>query len=136
YYDWELTGARLEEWRLLSEMLPIVHRMTTDDARAEGLLVKGATNAPPKKRPGYKPSFVIADNWLAALAPHLTNDTTTLITKSGPTELTIKRRSPLLFTALELELLAHWMAHAPSVGHVDPNLLPPRAKTSGPGMPR
>ena len=65
----------------------------------------------------------------------LTNETTTQITKSGPAELTIKRRSPFLFTALELELLTHWMAHAPSVGRIDPGLLPPAAKVTGPGIP-
>jgi len=133
YYDWETTGRRLEAWRLLSELLPIVHKMTTAEALEERARLTGSTNAVKGAR--YKPSFVIADNWLSAIAPHLTGDTTTEVAKTGPAELTIKRRSPFLFTSIELELLTHWMTHAPSVGHIDPHLLPPPAKVTGPGMP-
>ena len=133
YYDWEVTGRRLEQWRLLSELLPIVHKITPAEAAQEHKAMTSSTGAPKSSR--YLPSFVVADNWLNALAPHLTGDTTTEITKTGPAELTIKRRSPFVFTGIELELLTHWMSHAPSVGHIDPQLLPPPAKVTGPGMP-
>jgi hypothetical protein len=136
YYDWEVTGRRLEQWRLLSELLPIVHKITPAEALQERKAMTTSTNAPKSSKGSkYLPSFVVADNWLNSLASHLTGDTTTEITKTGPAELTIKRRSPFLFTGIELELLTHWMSHAPSVGHIDPQLLPPPAKVTGPGMP-
>lgn len=133
YYDWEATGRRLEQWRLLTELLPIVHKITPEEEVKVRQSILSATNAP--KGAKYMPSFVVADNWLNSVASHLSGDTTTEISKTGPAELTIKRRSPFLFTAIELELLTHWMIQAPSVGHIDPNLLPPRAKVSGPGIP-
>jgi hypothetical protein len=132
YYDYETTGRRLEQWRLLTELLPIIHKMTQAEAIQERNAVMASTNAPKGER--YRPSFIVADNWLAGLAPHLNSDTTTEITKTGPAELTVKRRSPFVFTAIELELLTHWLLNAPAVGHVDPHLLPPPAKMTGPGV--
>ena len=133
YYDWETTGRRLEAWRLLTELLPIIHRMSMDEAVQERKAFEATTNSPKSER--YRPPYIIADNWLAGVAAHLTGDTTTEVAKTGPAELTIKRRSPFLFTSIELELLTHWLAHAPAVGHIDPYLLPPKAKVTGPGMP-
>lgn len=132
YYDWEITRPRLEHWRLLSELLPIEPRASAAELHKEREKVAATTNAPPRQR--YIPSFVVADGWLAGIAPHLNTETITEITMTSPTELTIKRRAPLVFTAFELELLTHWLANAPSVGHVDRSLLPPPPKISGPGV--
>lgn len=134
YFDWEVTGPRLEQWRLLSEMFPLVKRITPEQMTAERKSLRANTNTTAKSH--YVPSFVTADNWLSGMAPHLNTETITEVTKTGPAELTIRRRSPIVFTGIELELLTHWMAHSPSVGHIDRGLLPPAAKVSGPGMPR
>jgi len=133
YYDWEVTGPRLQQWRLLGEMLPVVPTVTGDNKPKEQFYAISATNAAGVKR--RVPSFVVSDNWLAGIAPYLGEFTTTEVDKTGPNELTIKRRSPFLLTAVEWDLLTHWMARVPSVGRINPRLLPPAAKMTGPGIP-
>jgi hypothetical protein len=131
YYDWELTSLRLLQWRLLTELLPV---MAPSPLEAP---------ASPKK-PGQKPkppvisresqiALVVTENWLASLTLPPAN-TVTEVTRTSPTELTIVRNSQFLFTGLELVLVSHWLADAP-VGPLDYNLLP-RAKMTGPGVPR
>jgi hypothetical protein len=115
YYDWEITGLRLKQWRLLTELLPVF---------------PPPTHAMPKQP---YPPLDITESWLAELSPALAN-TVTEVTRTSPTQLTVVRNSQFLFTGLELVLLSHWLADAP-VGPIDYSLLP-EAKMTGPGVPR
>jgi hypothetical protein len=127
YYDWEGTGNRLEQWRLLSGMLPILPRMQPPPREAV------STNNPPA-RPRARPPMVIVENWLSGVTPLLRDrDTVTEITRTGPAELTVVRKSPFAVTSLELILLSHWLSGTGSPG-INPGLLPPPAKMTGPGI--
>ncbi|HEY3861021.1 MAG TPA: hypothetical protein VGO59_03965 [Verrucomicrobiae bacterium] len=131
YYDWEITGPRLRQWRLLSELLPILPPPThADDVRHEN----AAKNT---KLPmiGNEPAtpLIITEEWLAELSAVLGNTVTEAV-HTSPTELTVTRSSQFLFTSLELVELSHWLADSP-IGPIDKSLLP-FAKMSGPGMPR
>jgi hypothetical protein len=129
YYDWELTGPRLQQWRLLSELLPVLPSVPQETTPAK----KPGQNAKPA-RPPAKPlpiSVLITDTWLSSLILPPAN-TVTEVTRSSPTELTVVRNSQFLFTGLEWVLLSHWLADSP-VGPVDLNLLP-KPKMSGPGL--
>jgi hypothetical protein len=131
YYDWELTGLRLRQWRLLSEFLPVFPPPTPQDvARRQ----KAARNAKPPA-PANQPQtpLAVTEAWLAELSTPVLDNAVTEVTRTSPTELTVLRSSPLLFTGLELVLLSHWLADAP-VGPIDSTLLP-RAKMSGLGLP-
>jgi hypothetical protein len=131
YYDWEITGVRLMQWRLLSELLPVLPPPAGDDARSQ----KAAKNAkPPTTLSRSQTATVLTEAWLAELSTPLLNNTGTEVTRNSPTQLTIVRNSQFLFTGLELVLLSHWLADAP-VGPLDYSLLP-QAKMSGPGVPR
>jgi hypothetical protein len=84
YYDWEVTGPRLQPFLTLGQTARTVSRrpqMSQDSASL---------------------------NWLAGLIPRL-DSATTLIDRTGPAELTFYRRSTLGLTALELHLLADWL---------------------------
>ncbi|TAL03208.1 MAG: hypothetical protein EPO07_06540 [Verrucomicrobia bacterium] len=105
YYDRELTGARMDGWIYLSQTI----RLTLYFAQL----------------PGDSPSI----KWLQAAAPKVGNSTT-FVTKSGPSQLTFSRESSLGLTALEMHVLAEW-AESPTfpVGlHslVAPQMPPPR----------
>jgi hypothetical protein len=131
YYDWELTGLRLLQWRLLSEVLPV---FPPSPYQEEAPPQKTAQNA--KQRSSAKPlpiSLIVTESWLASLALPRGN-TVTEVTRTSPTELTVVRNSQFLFTGLEWVLLSHWLADAP-VGPVDMSLLP-RPKMTGPGLPK
>jgi hypothetical protein len=131
YYDWEITGVRLTQWRLLTELLPVFPTPTPEDnARRQ----KAARNAGPSAMPKqpYSP-LAITESWLVELSPALAN-TVTEVTRTSPTQLTVVRNSQFLFTGMELVLLSHWLADAP-VGPIDYSLLP-EAKMTGPGVPR
>lgn len=84
YYDWEITEARLAQWRPLWQ----VHRIVNN------LMIPGE-NSPSEK-------------WLAAIAPKLGN-TVTEGTLENSREIGIVRRSHLGLSSLELVLLAHWL---------------------------
>jgi hypothetical protein len=131
YYDWELTGPRLLQWRLLTELLPVFPKPTpADNARYQA----AAKNAKPPVLPGEpRTPLDITEWWLSELTPALGNTVTT-VTRTSPTELTVVRSSSFLLTGLELVLLSHWLADAP-VGPIDYSLLP-QAKMSGPGLPK
>jgi hypothetical protein len=131
YYDWELTGRRLLQWRLLSELLPVLPPPTLEDSAPR-------QKTPQKDRPSplskqSQVALIVTEAWLASLDLPPAN-TVTEVTRKSPTELTVVRNSQFLFTGLELVLLSHWLADAP-VGPLDYNLLP-RAKMTGPGAPR
>ncbi|HEY3913263.1 MAG TPA: hypothetical protein VGN61_02155 [Verrucomicrobiae bacterium] len=109
YYNWELTGVRIHEWRLYSELMP------------EMLSVTG--------RPG--PRFAEVENWLDGLEPALGN-TVTEVTRTSPDTLTITRSAPFVFTGMELVWLSHWLTGEPA-GPLNMKLLP-KAKITGPGI--
>lgn len=84
YYDWELTGGRLNHGRQFHQL----HNMF---------------NA--RQIPGTN---VITEKWLVALTPHLGN-TATEIRLTAPKELTLVRRSHLGLTGFELATLGRWI---------------------------
>ncbi|MGD0814695.1 MAG: hypothetical protein ABSA83_13900 [Verrucomicrobiota bacterium] len=88
YYDWELTGPRLQEWRILGDMLLRRWREPTEDLTQARRL---------------------EDRWLGELA-QLTGNTVTEITRTAPNELSVVRRAPLGFTGIELFLLSDWLS--------------------------
>jgi hypothetical protein len=127
YYDWEGTGQRLMQWQLQSGMLPIL------TPRAMSPLGAIATNRPPGV-PRTRSPLVVEENWLTGLTPMLVDrETITEITRTAPAELTVARKSPFALTSLELVLLSHWLSGTGSPG-INPFLLPPPAKVTGPGI--
>jgi hypothetical protein len=110
YYNWELTGLRVHQWRLYSEIVP------------QMLSVFGKPDA----------GLPVVENWLASMELSLGN-TVTEVTRTSPERLTVTRSAPFVFTGLELVWLSHWLAGEPA-GPVNMNLLP-KAKISGPGIP-
>ena len=83
-YDWEITGPRVAQWLFMGQFL----RMASHHAQV-----------PPK-------SAGVA--WLMALENQLGNCVTAL-TRTGPAQLSVSRRSSIGFTAIELHLLADWL---------------------------
>lgn len=85
YYDWEITEARLKQWRALYQLLDIITGHT---------FVK--TNAP-------------SQVWLLAAAPLLGDNTATEMTVTSPTEMKLVRSSLCGFTSFELVSLMRWL---------------------------
>jgi hypothetical protein len=116
YYGWEQTGLRLQEWRLLEGMLPILPKS-------------------PDTRRG--PPVIMEEAWLSSVAQSMNNptnfNTVTEITLSGPDELTVVRKSPFCLTSLELVVASHWLTGTGSPG-INLSLMPPAAKVTGPGI--
>jgi hypothetical protein len=86
YYDWEITGARLEDWRMTGTF----YRMVA----------------------GYQspPASSLAQRWLNDPAvTGLLGNTVTEVTRVSPTELRVVRASAAGFTGLELFNLAQWL---------------------------
>jgi hypothetical protein len=84
YYDWEITGERLGQWRAISDFGWMI----------SGEMLAGS-DAPTQK-------------WLEAVAPKLGNCGTT-VTVTGLNELTLIRNSPIGLTAFELTMLKRWL---------------------------
>jgi hypothetical protein len=84
YYDWEVTGPRLQPVLELAQTARQI-------ARRPPLAMDCASL-----------------QWLGALIPRL-GTAATLINRTGPAELTLYRRSTLGLTATELHLLAGWL---------------------------
>jgi hypothetical protein len=84
YYDWEVTGPRLQ---------PVLQL---------GQTVRQIARRPPM------PMDSAGINWLALLVPRL-GTSATIISRTGPAGLTFFRRSTLGFNAVELHLLADWL---------------------------
>ena len=116
YYDWEITDARLAQWRVLSQLALIVERKAITD-----------TNAPAQK-------------WIDAAKQKLGN-CTTIVTLNAPNELTLIRNSTVGFTGVELTGLAIWLdsPEFPLSPHFqpqfpnDPDQAPPQNSDQGPG---
>jgi hypothetical protein len=119
YYDWEFTGPRLQQWRLLCELLPVLPPVS-------------AAPAAPAPGSAARPPLFIVDDWLAGLTPYL-NNTVTEIKRTSSNELSLTRSTPFVLNSFELLWLSHWLTDTPA-GPVNVNQLP-MAKMSGPGMP-
>jgi hypothetical protein len=123
-YEWEHSGMRLQHWRLLSELLPILPPQPPFNP----IFVTSLTTEKRRRSPGG-----ILENWLGGLAPMLgIVETITEVSLTGPKELTVVRRSPMGLSSLETVLLSHWLTGTGS-GPIDPRLFGPRAKVIGPG---
>ena len=84
YYDWEVTGPRLQPCFQLGQTVRLITRQP---------------QLPPD-------SASVA--WLNILMPRL-GTSATIINRTGPAELSLYRRSTLGLTAAELQLLAGWL---------------------------
>ena len=83
-YSREITGPRVEAWLYIGQIFRIILRRI---------------QLPPEAR---------SIAWLKAVAPQLGNSTS-LVTKTGPTTLALSRQSTLGLTAFELHLLVDWL---------------------------
>lgn len=88
YYDWQLTGPRIESWMALSQLTRLTFRRSQLPADSASLL------------------------WMQSLIPRLGNTVTTVEAPSDR-QWTFSRRSALGLSALEIHLLADWF-EAPS----------------------
>jgi hypothetical protein len=84
FYDWELTGLRLQPCLYFGQVARVVSRHV--------------------ELPADSPSL----QWLQAIQPRLGSCTTT-ITRTGDNQLTFFRKSTLGFSASELQLMADWL---------------------------
>jgi len=84
YYDWEITQARLTQWRNLSQLFRIIANRPQIDSDA----------------PVWK--------WFDVVVTNLGN-TATEITVTGPAQMSLARKSPVGLTAFELVALANWL---------------------------
>ncbi|MDB6041140.1 MAG: hypothetical protein JWM99_4981, partial [Verrucomicrobiales bacterium] len=84
YYDWEITGERLNQWRQISQLISIVENRFNGD-----------TN-------------LLSERWLRNIQPKLGNCMTEL-SLTPPRERSFGRRSAIGFNSLELVSLARWL---------------------------
>jgi hypothetical protein len=84
YYDWEITGPRIESWTYIGQTLRLIFNLA---------------QMPPKSA-GFE--------WLKALLPRLGNSATA-VTISSSNRVHFARSSMLGFTGLELHLLSDWL---------------------------
>lgn len=107
YYDWELSGPRLAEWRMLTPLLPIFPMARTNDT----------TVTPKNAAPLHTPSAIV-ERWLSGLIPALSpskqnpsnGNVATEVTRDSATDYTVVRSSQLGFTGIELMMVSHWLA--------------------------
>jgi hypothetical protein len=90
YYDWEATGPRLQQWRLLSQML-----FYPPEARNAETLE----------------ATVLKENWLNSIGFPKAN-TVTEVTRVAPNELSLVRNAPLGFTGIEWILFSDWISRS------------------------
>jgi hypothetical protein len=84
YYDWEMTGPRVEHWLYM------------------GQLIRSSFNRP------QLPFDSAGLLWLKALSMRL-GENATHFTETGPRQLTVLRRSSIGLTGIELHLLVDWL---------------------------
>lgn len=88
YYDWELTGPRLQQWRMLGRMFLTRSQVPTGyTARAR----------------------ILEDGWFGQATAYLGN-TATEVTRVAPNELSVVRTGPIGLTGIELFLLSDWLS--------------------------
>jgi hypothetical protein len=83
-YDWELTGPRIDDWLHFGQLIRFVLHLAQVPAKSA--------------------SFA----WLEAIEPKL-QGCVTAVTRTGPAQLTLTRRSELGLSAAELDWLADWL---------------------------
>ena len=83
-YDWEITGLRIAQWLYLGQSLRLVFQKSQFPAQSAGLA------------------------WLKGVGPKL-GPSGTEVTQTGSSQLSVKRKSSVGFTAVELHLLADWL---------------------------
>jgi len=103
YYDWELTGLRLQPCLYLGQVARVVSRHV--------------------ELPPDAPSL----QWLQAMQPRLGNCITT-ITRTGDNQLTFFRKSTLGFTGAELQFMADWLESPHFPFGLYSTLTPPAAR--------
>jgi hypothetical protein len=91
YYDWEITQNRIGHWEMMTASLPVFSPEKISD--------------PSRPIRVTRHSHQSGRLWLKKVAPSLGN-TVTEATVTGPTEVTLKRKSHLGFTGMELVYLA------------------------------
>lgn len=84
YYDWELTGSRIEPCLYLGQISRVISRHV------------------------QLPLNAVSADWLKMIEPKL-GSSTTLITRTGTNQLSFFRKSTVGFTGAELQLLADWL---------------------------
>lgn len=109
YYDWELAGPRLAQWRMVTPLLPIfpVKRAGEDS-------VPRITKT---NKVSHTPTAIV-DSWISDLIPglspsnenHSNGNVVTEMTRNSATDYTVVRSSQFGFTGIELFLLTHWLA--------------------------
>lgn len=107
YYDWEISGPRMAQWRMLTPLLPIFPMPRTNDLAWTYKNSNASHSAP-----------AIVDHWLSGLIPGLSpskqnpsnGNVATEITRNSASDYTVVRSSQLGFTSIELMMLSHWLA--------------------------
>ena len=84
YYDWEITGPRTDQWLYMGQFARLVCNKD--------------------QLPFSSPATL----WLKDIAPRL-GASLTVITQTGPNQLSFTRKSTIGFTGIELNLLADWL---------------------------
>ena len=84
YYDWEVTGPRLQPTLQVAQTARLILRQPQLSLDSASL------------------------TWLGSIIPRL-GTSATIINRTGPAELTLYRRSTLGLTAFELHLLTGWL---------------------------
>ncbi len=84
YHDWEMTGARTEQWIYMGQFARLVSHKAQLPPQSASLL------------------------WLEAIPPKL-GASVTDITQTGPNQLSFTRKSTIGLTGIELNLLADWL---------------------------
>jgi hypothetical protein len=100
YYDWEVTGSRLQEWRMLGRMLLTPWHVASDEELE---------------------ARQVEDKWFMDLRL-LAGNARTRITRVSPTELSFERTAPLGFTGIEMFLLSDRIS---TLGVLPDSSLPP-----------
>jgi hypothetical protein len=88
YYDWELTGPRMQDWRMLGRMLLTRWRESPDETEDVS---------------------TVEDKWVEEMG-YFAGRTVTEITRVAPNELSVVRDAPLGFTGIEMYLLSDWLS--------------------------
>jgi hypothetical protein len=84
YYDWEITQARLEQWRMMVQLFAVI-----------------------SERPQFTTNTA-ALPWLMGIEKHLGNSVTEVVAES-PREWLLTRKSHLGLTGVELIAFARWL---------------------------
>ncbi len=109
YYDWEVTSERLKQLPHLTQLALMITRHRQLDVQSS------------------------AGKWLDRMGPTL-GVTVTEVKQTAPNELSLQRKAPAGFTAVELIALANWL-EAPNFPGCNLDLPPPRHRRPLPHAP-